>query len=227
LSSSPGFAFARLMSVGRFAKNNPMTNLVNAVFSSIRKCKKWIFTIFIFYCVSCFIGIMMVHCKNEFALSYRDKIVSNAVAKENASINYMKGNRFQAAVQDFTGNLFYSAIPQTMMGLGIIFPFFSSAYQGWIGGIVSVDGQHQSRLKEIRSILYYFIVLFLQWVPYSLAIGSGISFGIKTYRLNKGRKLFHLTMDRSAFKDVLNIYLLVIPLFFIASCFEFLSSWNI
>ena len=64
----------------------------------------------------------MVHCGNNFALSYCDKIVSNAYANDNASINYNKGNRFKAAIIDFSGNLFISSIPQTFMGLGVIFP---------------------------------------------------------------------------------------------------------
>ena len=168
----------------------------------------------------------MVQSGNKFALSYRDKIVGNAIANDNASINYNKGNRLKAAIVDFSGNLIMSAIPQTFMGLGIIFPFFTSAYQGWIGGIVSVDGLHQSRLRKIESAFYYFIVLILQLIPYSLTIGSGLTLGIKTYNLNKGRKLFKYQIDKSGLKDILNIYLLAIPLFFFASCFEFLSNWN-
>jgi hypothetical protein len=168
----------------------------------------------------------MVHGGNKFALSYRDKIVGSAIKNDNASINYHKGNRFKAAIIDFSGNLFISAIPQTLMGLGVVFPFFTSAYQGWIGGIVSVDPLHQSRLKNIKPAFYYFIVLILQWIPYSFTIGSGLALGIKTYALNKGRKLLKYQIDKSGLTDVLNIYLFAIPLFFIASCFEFLCNWN-
>jgi len=82
----------------------------------------------------------MVRSKNKFASSYRDKIVGNAITNDNASINYNKGNRFKAAIIDFSENLFISAIPQTFMGLSVIFPFFTSAYQGWIGGIVLLTG---------------------------------------------------------------------------------------
>ncbi|MGZ3853255.1 MAG: hypothetical protein ACXVBX_10730 [Flavisolibacter sp.] len=168
----------------------------------------------------------MVHSGNEFALSYRDKIVGNATANDIASINYNRGNRFKAAVVDFCGNLFVSAIPQTFMGLGVVFPFFTSAYQGWIGGLVSVDGTHQSRFRKIKPALYYFIVLILQLIPYSLTIGSGLTLGIKTYNLNKRRQFFKYQIDRSALKDVLYIYLVAIPFFFSASCFEFLNNWN-
>ena len=203
-----------------------MTNSFKSVVLAIGHCKKWILTIFIIYCISSATGIIMVHSGNRFALLYRDKIVGHAVSIAKASINYHQGSRVKAAVIDFSGNLLLSAIPQTFMGLGIIFPFFTTLYQGWIGGIVSVDGVHQSRLRNIKPALYYFIVLILQFIPYSMTIGSGISLGIKTYRLNKGRKLINFRMDQSGLKDVFNLYLLAIPLFFCASCFEFLSNWN-
>ncbi|KAA9037130.1 hypothetical protein FW778_17015 [Ginsengibacter hankyongi] len=203
-----------------------MTNLFNAILLSISHCKRWILTIFIIYCVSCLTGIIMVHSGNSFALSYADKIVGNANTNDNASINYHKGNRFKAALIDFSGNLFIGSITQSFLGLGVIFPFFTTAYQGWIGGIISVDMKHQSRLIKPKTALYYIIVLILEWIPYSLTIGSGLALGIKTYKLNKGRKLFKYQIDQSSLKDVLHIYLFAIPIFFFASCFEFLSNWN-
>src|SRR6187402_1965061 len=165
-----------------------MTNLFNSILLSIRHCKKWILTIFTIYCISCLTGIIMVHSGNTFALSYRDKIVGNASTNSNVSINYKSGNKFKAAFIDFSENLFIGSIPQTFLGLGVIFPFFTTAYQGWIGGIVSIDSKHQSRLVKTRSALYYFIVLILQFIPYSLTIGSGLALGIATYNLNKGQK---------------------------------------
>lgn len=203
-----------------------MTNLFKPILLSIRHCKKWIITIFTIYCISCLTGIIMVHSGDSFALSYGDKIVGDANTNDNASINYNKGNRFKAALIDFRGNLFIGSIPQTFLGFGIIFPFFTTAYQGWIGGIVSVDSNHQSRLKKAKPALYYFIVLILQFIPYSLTIGSGLTLGIATYNLNKGQKPHNYKIDKSSLKDVLNIYLFATPLFFLESCFEFLSNWN-
>jgi len=169
----------------------------------------------------------MVHSGNSFSLSYRDKIIGNAITNDDASINYSKGNRFKAALIDFGENLFIGSIPQSLLGLGVIFPFFTTAYQGWIGGIVSVDNSHQSRLIKTKSALYYFIVVLLQFIAYSLPIGAGLALGIKTYKLNKSRKLVEYRLDKAGLKDLYNIYLVSIPLFFIASCFEFLSNWNI
>ena len=121
----------------------------------------------------------------NFALTYRDKIVGKAIRSDKASINYQKGNNFSAALNDFKGNLFLGAIPQTVMGLGIIVPYFTVTHQGWVGGIVSVDSDHKSRFKSLRSTFYYFFVLLLQFIPFSLAIGSGIKFGIDFYNNNK------------------------------------------
>jgi uncharacterized membrane protein SpoIIM required for sporulation len=168
----------------------------------------------------------LVHTGNHFALSYRDKLVGNAMKNDRVSVNYNKGNRFSAALLDFSGNLFVGAIPQTAIGLSVVMPYVTVAYQGWVGGIVSVDYKHQSRLKEFKTALYYLTVIILQFIPYSLAIGSGIRFGVETYKKNKNNKISKYRIDTASMKDVFRIYVIVIPLFFIASCFEFLCNWN-
>jgi hypothetical protein len=199
---------------------------INSVFHAIKRCRIWIISVFIIYLLSCSTGIIMVHSGNRFALSYRDKIVGKAMNSDKASINYHAGNRFRAALIDFNGNLLYSAVPQTIAGLSIVIPYFSAIYQGWIGGIVSINNNH-SRFDNLKSMLYYLIVLLLQYIPYSLAIGSGIKFGVDTYRLNKNHSILKYRIDKSHVKEVLQVYLVAVPLFFIASCFEFLSNWNI
>ena len=55
------------------------------------------------------------------------------------------------------------------------------AYQGWVGGIVSVRGDHNSRLNEFRPAFYYLLTLLLQVIPYSLAIGGGVNVGIALF----------------------------------------------
>lgn len=168
----------------------------------------------------------MVHAGNAFALSYRDQIVGHAVRHDRSSVNYREGHRFRAALFDFGGNLLAGAVPQTLAGLSVVVPPFMVLYQGWIGGIVSVDNSHRSRLCGVKSAAYYWVVLLLQWIPYSLAIGSGLRLGVATYRRNKGSRLSRYRLDKPALRDVMYCYVLVIPLFFIASCFEFLSTWN-
>lgn len=168
----------------------------------------------------------MVHNGNEYALSYRDKIVGHAIKSDKASINAKKGNNFSAAMIDFSENLFLGAIPQTLMGFSVIIPYISVLRQGWIGGIVSVDSDHKSRFANFKSTFYYFLVLVLQLIPYSLAIGAGIKCGIDFYNYNKihGWFIRKYTIQKSSLIDLGYIYILVVPLFFIASCFEFMST---
>jgi hypothetical protein len=109
----------------------------------------------------------MSHNGNSFALAFRDKIVGHALETDNASINYQKGDSFSAAMVDFGGNLFLGAVPQTLMGFGVVIPYISTSIQGWIGGIVSIDSAHKSRFKNFKSTFYYFFVILLQYIPYS------------------------------------------------------------
>jgi hypothetical protein len=170
----------------------------------------------------------MVQTDSNFALVQRDKIVGNAIQEDKASINYQEGNHLTAVLQDFTGNLFFGVI-QTFLGLGIVIPYFTVSYQGWVGGIVSVNSFHKSRLKQLKSALYYFIVLLLQFVAYSLSIGAGINTGRELYNQNKliSWKLWKYKISKENLMDVRNIYILSIPVFFIASFFEIFSAWNI
>jgi hypothetical protein len=200
---------------------------MRSIILSIKRCRAWIISVFLTYCISCAIGIVMVHQDNQFALTYRDRIVGHANRNDKASISYLSGKKYTAVLSDFSGNLLMGAIPQTVVGLGVVIPYFTVAYQGWIGGIVSVNYKHQSRLEKLKPAAYYIIVLILQFIPYSLAIGSGIKFGVETYKLNMHKKITKFNVDKASMKDVFKIYILVIPLFFLASCFEFLSNWNI
>ena len=200
----------------------------DSVLTSVARCRVYVLSIFIVYVISSTTGILMVQNGNQFALSQRDKIVGVAVQNDNASLNYQAGNRFKAALYDFGGNLFISAIPQTAIGLAIVPPFLTVAYQGWVGGIVSVDGLHQTRFTSLRATAYYFIVLLLQTVAFSLSIGAGIRCGVETYKHNSevGWRIWEFRIPRESIVAVGYVYLVSIPLFLFGSCFEFLSSWN-
>lgn len=180
------------------------------------------------YLVSVSIGIFMAHSQNDFALNYRDKLVAKAQRSDRAAIAYRNGNLFKAATIDFGQNLVIGAIPGTLTGLTIISPYGFAGFRGWVGGIVSVDKQHKTRLTDVRHSLYYFITLLLQLIPYSLAGGIGVKLGLsyfKKYPEYKDDRRY-LGYPIGALKDVALTYLLIIPLFFIASLWEFLSSWN-
>jgi hypothetical protein len=170
----------------------------------------------------------MSHYGNEFALSQRDKIVGAALKSDKALLNYQAGNNFTAALHDCVGNLFYAALPQTLLGFAVVVPYFTAACQGWVAGIVSVDGSHHSRFRNARASAYYLIVLFLQFLPYSLSIGAGIKCGVDFYGHNSAVswKIWKYRIPKASLKDLGYVYLVSVPLIFVASCFEFLSPWN-
>ena len=200
----------------------------NPILTAIVGCRLYVLSIFIVYVISITVGILMVHNGNRFALSQRDKIVGVAMQTDKAALNYQSHNKLTAAFYDFFDNVFLAAIPQTALGLAIVPPYFTAAYQGWVGGIVSVDGSHRSRFRSLMSTSYYFIVLLLQTVAFSLSIGAGIKCGVDTYKHNSqvSWRFWKFRIPKKNIAAVCYVYALSIPLFLVGSCFEFLSSWN-
>ncbi len=184
-----------------------------------------ILSVFLTYLVAVAAGMLMVHLGNPFALDYRDRLVGDAQGSS-ITVAYRQGDGLRAAVLDFEGNL-VGAVSNTLGGLGVIFPYPLIVYRGWVGGIVSVDGAHASRLANPSQAAYYLSVLLLQLIPYSLATGAGVNVGLSLWRLPvyyAGKKW--LGVPREAVRDALRIYALVVPLFLLASLWEFLSPWN-
>lgn len=164
----------------------------------------------------------MAHSGNKFALSYRDSLVSTA---QSGSVLTQK-SKLNQGLADFGVNSLGAGI-DTVLGLGIVTPFPLVVYRGWVGGIVSVDGRHASRLTQPKQAAYYFSVVLLQLLGYSLAAGAGIHAGLSIFRARpKNAGLFWYRIPRQAMLDVLWIYALVLPIFLTASLWEFLSPWN-
>ena len=205
-----------------------ISGLITSVARAVGRARSSIFTVAGTYIISILIGMVMAHTGNTLALTYRDQLVNQAV-QQNPALAASQGDHLQAALWDFSGNLVIGALPQTVMGFGIIFPYPSVAYQGWVGGIVSVRSDHTRRLNDPLSAVYYLLTLFLQVIPYSLAVGAGVNVGVSLFRppqyyqTEKWLGLF----PKEALWDAGRIYLLVIPLFLVASLWEFLSPWNI
>ena len=78
-----------------------MINFISKVSAALKRCKLYVLSIFIAYCLSCLTGIIMSHAGNQYAVSSRDNIVGNAMKNDKASINYQHGNNFSAALNDF------------------------------------------------------------------------------------------------------------------------------
>jgi uncharacterized membrane protein SpoIIM required for sporulation len=89
---------------------------------------------------------------------------------------------------------------------------------------VGTDRDHTSRLADPGERFYYLLTLILQLIPYSLAGGAGVNLGLAAFRprpFYQGTKW--LGFPKEAILDVLRIYVLVVPLFLIASLWEFLA----
>jgi len=195
-----------------------------AIFRALRRARIPILTIGLTYFVGVAVGAVMVHSGNEFALSYRDNLVANARANP-ALIALEEGDRFRAAVLDFSQNLLLGAVPTTLGGLAVVVPYPVAAHRGWVGGIVSVNNAHISRLADSSSATYYISVLILQLIPYSLTGGAGVNLGLAYFHPQasyQGEKW--IGMPKEAVRDLLRIYILAVPLFLIASLFEFLLT---
>jgi hypothetical protein len=178
------------------------------------------------YLLGVTVGAGMVHTGSELALSYRDKLVGKAMASDPAAQASNRGFPVRAALLDFSANL-RGALPSTVMGLSVVMPFPLAAFRGWIGGIVSVDGDHKSRLGSWREGTYYLGVLVLQLIPYTLAGGTGVRLGLGFLMPGSqwgypGSKRW-LSLPVEGLRDVARIYVLVVPLFLVASLVEFLA----
>ena len=194
------------------------------ILPAIRRCRLPILSVAITYLLSVIIGGAMAHAGLPTAIDARNRIVGKAYNGSNTTINALQsGNRMWAALTDFGGNLFQGAVPLTLSGLGVIFPYPLIAYQGWIGGIVSVTSDGSSRLAQPYEAFYYLTTLILQLIPYSLAVGAGVQLGLAYYREHSSGKAKWYQLPRQAALDLGRIYLLVIPLFLAASLWEFFT----
>jgi uncharacterized membrane protein SpoIIM required for sporulation len=203
-------------------ENSETNHLSGCVIRALQRARLPILTVALTYVVSVAAGILMAHSGNEFALAQRDTIVSTAQACP-ILVALNQNDRLRAAVMDFAGN-FFGAACNTLAGLGIVFAYPIMAYHGWVGGIVAVNSAHMSRLADPAEALYYVITLVLQLIPYTLAGGAGINLGVAFLRPRspyQGEKW--LGIPKEAIRDVLRIYLLVVPLFLLASLWEFFA----
>jgi hypothetical protein len=203
-------------------EKNEADRIVMLVMRALQRARISILTVALTYIVAVSAGMIMVHSGNEGAIAYRDRIVSGAQSSTITNALH-QNNRFRAAFLDFGGNL-YVGIANTLGGLGIIVPFPMIAYRGWIGGIVSIDGAHASRLADPREAAYYLITLLLQLIPSTLAAGAGVNMGLAYFKprsFYQGEKWFGI--PKEAIRDALRIYVLAVPLFLVASLWEFLA----
>jgi hypothetical protein len=191
-----------------------------------RRTRWHILAFFVLHLTAVLIGAVMVHRGDAFALERRDAIVGAARASNPATRAFAAGDRPRAALLDAGENLLRGALPLTVAGPSVVVPYALAAYRGWVGGVVAVDGQHRSRLREPRRAAYYLVTLLLQLVPYSVAGGAGVNIGWRFLRA-RGRPTgpTWLGFPREPILDAAVLYALVMPLFLLASAWEFGSPW--
>ncbi len=206
-----------------------ISGFTQTVIRAIVRARLSILTISLTYVAFIVLGIVLTHTGNLYALKTRDQLVSKAMQQNPASIAYSQGNNPQAAIFDFGSNLIIGAVPKTVSGMAVVPAYLFVAYQGWVGGIVSVRADHSSRLNNVRSAVYYLLTLLLQIIAYSFAVGAGVNVGITMLRPRpyyQGDKWLGI-FPKEALRDMGRIYALAIPLFLVASLWEFLSPWNL
>jgi len=196
--------------------------MLNSFRFSLHQARFGILLIAITYALSVTSGMAMVHSGNAFALAFRDSLVARAQRHDPAARANAAGATGGAAALDFSRNLGLAAVPETIGGLTLVLPIGLAAYRGWVGGIVSVDHAHLSRLRDGRSALYYLVTLLLQLSAFTLAGGAGLHLGLAFLRKQGpfvGPSWFRL--PKPALVDVGRLYLLVVPLFAAGSLWEF------
>jgi hypothetical protein len=181
-----------------------------------------IVTIALVYAGGLAVGGFLVHSGNATALQARDTLVTRAHAADPAALALARGHRLRAAAWDFGRNLVLGAVPDTVGGLAIVIPYLTGFHRGFVGGIVSVDETHRSRLHDPSERVYYLVTLLLQVVPYTLAGGAGVQAGLAYLRRARSPGPRWLGLPRAAVIDVASIYVLIVPLFLVASLWEFL-----
>jgi uncharacterized membrane protein SpoIIM required for sporulation len=196
--------------------------MLNQIGSAVRHARVGIFIIATIYVVSLAAGVIMAHTGNGFALAYRDSLVARAHRADPAARANDAGAPGLAAAIDFSRNLGLAAIPETIGGLTLVLPIALASYRGWVGGIVSVNRDHESRLRRARAAVYYLVTLALQLSAFTLAGGGGLHLGWAFLRKRGpfvGPAWFRL--PQPALVDVAWLYLLIVPLFALGSFWEF------
>jgi hypothetical protein len=170
------------------------------------------------------VGAVLAISGNSFALSERDRIVSAAQGAE-ITAAYQQDDHVRAALLDFGGNV-ETALVTSVTGLAIVGPAPIAAYRGWVGGLVSVDARHVSRLSQLGTASYYLVTVTLQTIPYILTGGAGMSLGLVAWRRRNDasvRSFLSLRIPGEAIRDVGWIWAVSLPIFLAGSVFEFLQ----
>lgn len=192
---------------------------------ALARARLGIATVALAYLVGVLTGAILAHRGDGFALRYRDDLVNAALKTSPILAQSQKGHPGTAAAMDAGGNA-AAGLLSLLGGYCIPAGYWIALQRGWVGGVVSVDGNHHSRLHTPRDAFYYLTTLVLQLIPYTLAGGAGVNLGFAAFRSPAGsgyhgRRMRWLRIPFDAICDAMWIYVAALPLFVIASWFEF------
>src|ERR1700693_1173504 len=171
------------------------------------------------------LGIGMVTAGVPFAVQQRDSIVNSAQGSP-ITVAYHRGDRLQAALLDFGSNLTLGAGVTSIAGISVIGPFPIAAYRGWVGGIVSIDSRHTSRLSRPSDAIYYVVTLLFQLVGFILAMAAGVHAGFSAWRARDDKSLRSIAgigIPGWSLQDAAWLYVLLVPTLLVGSLWEFLN----
>jgi hypothetical protein len=171
-------------------------------------------------------GIILASAGVPFAVSQRDAIVGGAGTSPITQAD-SKGEHLKAALLDFGSNLFLGAVPTSITGLSVIGPFPIAAYRGWVGGIVSIDSRHKSRLADPGPAVYYVVTLGIQLTGFILTMAAGLHVGLAAWRGRNDdslRSWAGFRLPPAALADAGHLYMLAVPIFLVGSLWEFLAQ---
>ncbi len=193
---------------------------------AVGRARTWILAIALTHILAVVVGAVLVHTGNPYALEFRDRLVGQAQAADPVSLAYQRGDNLRAALIEMARTEgICAAVGVT--GLTIVPPFVLAAYRGWVGGVVSVDGSHASRLVHLGQASYYLVTVILQIIPYVMAAGGGIRLGMTYFR---GGSQYQgdrwLGYPKEAIWDFARILVLITPFVALANLWEFLSPLN-
>ena len=194
-------------------------------FCAFRRARGPIAASAVTYLTFLLLGIALASLGWAFAVNQRDSIVNGAQTSP-IQVDDRQGNHVAAALLDFGANTALGAIPTSIIGLTVIGPFPIAAYRGWVGGIVSIDTGHHSRLATPSGATYYIVTIILQLIGYVLTMGAGVHVGWSAWKIRNDpsvRSHAGVRIPWSALRDAGYIYLVAVPVFLIGSLWEFLA----
>ena len=192
---------------------------------ALREAGKCIIAVALVHVLALAIAAVMVHAGYEPALAYRDKLVGQARQSDPVSQASRRGENVRAGLVE-SARTQWICVAVAVTGLTVVTPFILAAYRGWVGGVVSVDDRHASRLRHGAQAVYYLSVIALQIIPYAIAGGAGVRLGLTYFRRERYEGGYWLGYPKEGLWNLVRILISIIPLVLIANLWEFLSPLN-